>query len=448
MEIIAGESKTVQLQSLPKIGNLDIDSKPFNANVYLNNEYKGKTPLIISELLIGEYNLRLEKENFGTLNKKVYIEENKTNSIEEVLPVGTLVKINCSEDKAKVYESSTYLGETPLSVNLNYGEHRLKIVKGTENITKLITVKENNSNEFYFTIRQNKAIFVSSNPKGAKLYVDNQFMGYTPQNLRLKSGFHSISIKAKNYTDFKTHLNLTNSSKTNYTFNLKRNYTRKSSKKNPKAKEKNLETIFLQNNMWDSSSPEFNSCFALLGGKGDTKFYFELNSFNETYSVKVPFLFDLKMLNNNFYFQFGFLDFLEFSENYNKMGILSTGLGFGVHSEYWRSVFYFNFEASAEMVFNDKYHKYKIKDTETKEYKDESYGFVSKYGFSLGYKFNLAGYNKVLLKYGIYAMSNISKIVKEYKEEIDINKGLKDEIISKGLNLYEPVSYFSVSYYF
>jgi len=43
---------------------------------------------------------------------------------------------------------------------------------------------------------------ISSNPDGAEIYADEEFVGNAPSNLKLKAGKHSIKVKANGYKDW------------------------------------------------------------------------------------------------------------------------------------------------------------------------------------------------------------------------------------------------------
>jgi PEGA domain-containing protein len=45
-------------------------------------------------------------------------------------------------------------------------------------------------------------VSVSSNPDGADVYADDEFVGNAPANLKLKAGKHSIKVKASGYKDW------------------------------------------------------------------------------------------------------------------------------------------------------------------------------------------------------------------------------------------------------
>ena len=84
-DIATGDSVTINLSLQPIIGRLEIVSTPIDAVIYLNGEKKGTTPLALSNLMVGKYELKLEKEGyFGKLNE-IIITENNTTEVDEKL---------------------------------------------------------------------------------------------------------------------------------------------------------------------------------------------------------------------------------------------------------------------------------------------------------------------------------------------------------------------------
>ncbi len=76
-----GKDQNIQFALKPIIGRLDITSTPFDAKIKLNGKDYGTTPTTINNLLIGTYNLTLEKEGYKQITQIVKIEENSTSTI-------------------------------------------------------------------------------------------------------------------------------------------------------------------------------------------------------------------------------------------------------------------------------------------------------------------------------------------------------------------------------
>lgn len=112
MEITAGDAVTVNLSVQPKLGSIDIVSNPLDAKVTLNGEEKGITPLTLQNLLIGNYELRIDKKGFVGSKKTIFISENKTTEVNEKLEVDR-GKVTRSEaiTPSKVFDKPLYTSD-------------------------------------------------------------------------------------------------------------------------------------------------------------------------------------------------------------------------------------------------------------------------------------------------------------------------------------------------
>jgi len=112
-DIAVGESVTINLTVQPKLGSVDIISNPMEAKVILNGEEKGITPVTLQNLLVGNYELKLEKKGFASKIVTIAISENKTTEVNEKLAVG--------EGKAVV--SASTLANQPI-YNTDYYKYK------------------------------------------------------------------------------------------------------------------------------------------------------------------------------------------------------------------------------------------------------------------------------------------------------------------------------------
>ena len=88
LNLVLGKDENLKIETpTPITGFLDISSIPVKADIYLNGKHYGTTPRVISDLLIGDYTLKLEKEGCASVTKNITIEENQTLAIRENLPV-------------------------------------------------------------------------------------------------------------------------------------------------------------------------------------------------------------------------------------------------------------------------------------------------------------------------------------------------------------------------
>lgn len=121
----------------PKQGELQVNSKPTGASLYLNGIYFGKTPFSISHISEDLYHLTLRKENYRPFVQDipVGVQENKFSfSLTKDEGKGSIA-LTTKPAGAKIYLDREYIGVTPMLIkNLTMGFHRLGIQKENYNV--------------------------------------------------------------------------------------------------------------------------------------------------------------------------------------------------------------------------------------------------------------------------------------------------------------------------
>ena len=92
LELVLGETKTITLDApTPINGNIDVDSSPMGASIYIDGKKYGETPNYISDILIGEHELKLTKQGCTEIKKTITIKEDETLTINEKLQISNEV---------------------------------------------------------------------------------------------------------------------------------------------------------------------------------------------------------------------------------------------------------------------------------------------------------------------------------------------------------------------
>ncbi len=195
LNLVLGKDENLKIEApTPITGFLDISSLPVKANIYLNGKHYGTTPRIISNLLIGEYTLKLEKEGCASVTKNIVIEENQTLTMKEQLPTGKEVTIKTDKTGDKIYVDGSYVGTTPLTTNLSYGSHNLKAERGTQTATKTVEVKTTTVKD-EFVLAFGKMVKITSSQNGDDIYVDGKKVGTTPMDIDFSLGTHEVEVR-------------------------------------------------------------------------------------------------------------------------------------------------------------------------------------------------------------------------------------------------------------
>lgn len=217
LNLVLGKDVNIEIEAPePITGMLDISSVPVKADIYINGKHYGTTPRIISDLLIGDYTLKLEKEGCVSVTKKITIEENTTLAIKEELANGKEVVIKTDTSGDKVYIDGNYVGTTPLTTNLSYGKHEVKVTRENQAATKTVEVKMTPEKEEFLLVF-GELIRITSDDKGDEVYVDGMKVGETPVDVDFSLGKHEVEVRRGKLYETKT-LTIDKNSSTSYSF--------------------------------------------------------------------------------------------------------------------------------------------------------------------------------------------------------------------------------------
>lgn len=137
----AGDKVRVEPRLAMNPGSLLVVAQPEAARIYINNEFRGETPVNLENLAPGEYRLRAERRGYETDARTVQIRAGEATTEEFRLqknsgvlvlvtePPGVKVLLD-GEDKGETAPSSSALVSEALTVDLlSRGEHTLQLTR-------------------------------------------------------------------------------------------------------------------------------------------------------------------------------------------------------------------------------------------------------------------------------------------------------------------------------
>ncbi|MFC2101143.1 PEGA domain-containing protein [Bacteroidota bacterium] len=89
--VTIGSDRTYTLKPQQKTGSITVISEPFEtqgAEIWLNGEFSGKVTPAVMELLIGNYEITIKKENFKTQTRNISVTENSKQKLDFQLAGG------------------------------------------------------------------------------------------------------------------------------------------------------------------------------------------------------------------------------------------------------------------------------------------------------------------------------------------------------------------------
>ena len=195
LDLVLGETKTISIDAPSPInGELEINSTPMGATIYIDGKHYGETPNYISDILIGKHELKLTKQGCVSVTKTITIKEGETLSVNEKLQTGKEISISTDQSGDKIYVDGNYLGISPIATYLSYGNHEIKATRGTQTAVKTVEVKTTTVRD-EFVLAFGKMIKITSDKVGDDIYVDGNKVGKTPMDIDFTLGKHEVEVR-------------------------------------------------------------------------------------------------------------------------------------------------------------------------------------------------------------------------------------------------------------
>ena len=143
VDLVLGETKTITVDApMPIKGEVDINTTPMGATIYIDGKSYGETPNYVSDIIIGEHELKLTKQGCAPITKKIFIKEGETLTINERLLTGKEISISTDQSGDKIYVDGSYVGTSPMTSSLAYGTHEIKAERNGKTVSKTINVSQ------------------------------------------------------------------------------------------------------------------------------------------------------------------------------------------------------------------------------------------------------------------------------------------------------------------
>jgi hypothetical protein len=243
---------TVTVQS----GTLGITTVPPGAKVFVDNVFKGVTPLTLTDTSSGYHVLLITLPGYDDFTTSATVEPSKTVLVQAVLQeagagnvtptvpatVATtaLIRQNGSVAVTSVPNGATvmfdgqYNGTTPLIIlDVLPGNHEIALSYPGYNLwQQSLSVGSSqttavNANLVVSTGQTGNtgSLTVITDPTGAQVLVDSDVKGVSPATIPgLTTGTHAVLLKLEDYYDLSTTVNITAGQNQNYTTALRKAY--------------------------------------------------------------------------------------------------------------------------------------------------------------------------------------------------------------------------------
>ncbi len=208
--VLAKMERFVKVSLIAKPGAMNIYSEPAGAEIYMDNNYMGVTPLSLKKVAEGEHEIRLVKEKYKEWTQRVFVRSFQPSDVKATLEVspGTLT-INSVPAGATINFKGKFVARTPHTLsNITPGEVVVNVEKEKyEPWTTSVFISPNSHETLDIVLNEKKGKFIiSSKPELASVYLihpgemERQFIGTTPLlNYETTVGGYIIEVEKEDY---------------------------------------------------------------------------------------------------------------------------------------------------------------------------------------------------------------------------------------------------------
>ncbi len=205
-----------ELEPVELYGTLALETVPRHSKVFIDDIYYDKSPLKV-RLLSGKHTLRIKKKGYEVHRETIRIKSGKYHELEIGLqktppprpPKGT-IRINSIPDGAKIFINDEKYGRTPFETRLEADVYNVELrKKGYSPWRQDIRIHGREINRVYAQLEETRPatrsgfLSITSKPRRAKVFVDDQYRGRTPlEALRLPAGSHEIRLTKRGFRSF------------------------------------------------------------------------------------------------------------------------------------------------------------------------------------------------------------------------------------------------------
>lgn len=207
----AQQKQQFSFSMVPAWSLVSFDSKPNAAQVWLDGENLGQTPLEL-EVDVGRHQLELVHPDFSAYISEFVVLPNQPLDL-GVIELGrdpSYLIVKSSPANANVFVNEQQQGATPLTITLLPNvDYKIRFAKqGYRGLSRSVQVKAGESKTLDVGLQAILAnVHLEVEPKTAMVIVDGRLQGHGDQTFSLTTASHTIEVKESGY---KTHvLNIT-----------------------------------------------------------------------------------------------------------------------------------------------------------------------------------------------------------------------------------------------
>jgi len=211
-QIIMVEPEKPQSYSLnlePIYGEVDVTTEPAGAKIIIDGSAIGYTPMVVTNIIIGQHTVTLEKDGYNFVTKEVTVVEKQRVNVDVMLSIGKDITIETGRLGDEIYIDGKMAGVSPLNTAMTYGKHTITAYNDNKSAYQEIKVDKYDNKDKVVLVMQEETFgtyartgykFITINAAISQ-YNDISY-GLTLGMMKKIGWFFSVTTNFKNNTKF------------------------------------------------------------------------------------------------------------------------------------------------------------------------------------------------------------------------------------------------------
>jgi hypothetical protein len=200
VQVASGDVAKVQLELVPNFASLEVLSKPGGAEVWLDGEKAGKTPLKLARTEAGRHRLEVRLADYATAERKVVLRPGGESVQRFTLKpdFGSLVVEAPEGAEATVWLDGDALGPAPVELKrVVAGRHTVRVTAELYRpFERKVMVRPGRPTRIRARLRPNHGtLAIQTRPPGGRVRIDSEVAGVTPLEVKLAPGQHAVEVR-------------------------------------------------------------------------------------------------------------------------------------------------------------------------------------------------------------------------------------------------------------
>ena len=162
------------------------------------------------EMSLGTFTYKIENDTYYPREGQISIEDpdNPTYlTVTDLKPIMGKLSVHVSPHDAEVLIDGKAVPESNLKpVDIQIGQHSVEVrARGYRSERRSVVISENRTSELSVSLSQLAVYKFETRPTGAKLWINDSLIGYTPANIELVTGSYRIEAERGGYRKYDRH---------------------------------------------------------------------------------------------------------------------------------------------------------------------------------------------------------------------------------------------------